>query len=169
MSDVLAIDPGNVQSGWVRWSSGRPIRFGKHPNDRMLAIIDAELVGWAKPVLAIERIKSYGMIAGESLFETCVWTGRMIQRWLDSTGQDIADVDRVERLEVKKHLGVLGKSYPHLKSADSKVRQAIMDRFGSDKATAIGTKAAPGPLYGVAGDVWAAIGVALTAAEPARA
>lgn len=156
---VLAIDPGNEKSGWVLWEYGAPKRFGKHENDRMLSIIDAELAGWYTPRLAIEQIKSYGMSVGESIFETCVWTGRFIQRWLDNTAQAIDEVIRVPRMDVKMHL------CHDARAKDGNIRQSIMDRFGSTKAAAIGTKTSPGPLYGVAGDVWAAIGVAITATE----
>ena len=47
------------------------------------------------------------------------------------------------------------------RAKDANIRQAIIDRFGG-KAAAIGTKKNPGPLYGVSGDVWAAIAVGLT-------
>jgi hypothetical protein len=47
------------------------------------------------------------------------------------------------------------------KAKDSNVRQALIDLFGG-KENAIGTKKTPGPLYGISGDVWAALAVAVT-------
>jgi hypothetical protein len=45
------------------------------------------------------------------------------------------------------------------------VRQALIDKFGPGKELAIGKKASQGPLYGLTGDFWAALGVAVTASE----
>ena len=39
-------------------------------------------------------------------------------------------------------------------------RQALLDRFGG--STAIGRKAAPGPLHGISRDVWLALAIAVT-------
>ena len=50
------------------------------------------------------------------------------------------------------------------KANDSNIRQALIDRWGGDQV-AIGRKKAPGPLYGFSGDMWAALAVAVTAAE----
>jgi len=46
------------------------------------------------------------------------------------------------------------------RAKDANIRQALIDRFGG--AAAIGRKAAPGPLYGISGDVWQALGLAVT-------
>lgn len=156
---VLAIDPGNVKSGWVLWENGLPVQFAKDDNDMLLRRLAPLVSGWDKPLLAIEQIKSYGMSVGESIFETCVWTGRFMQRWMDNVDQTTDDIIRVPRMSVKMHL------CQSARAKDGNIRQAIMDRFGSTKEAAVGSKAAPGPLYGVAGDVWAAIGVAITALE----
>ena len=51
------------------------------------------------------------------------------------------------------------------KAKDSNIRQAIIDRYGGDPKRCIGTKKAPGPLYGISADQWAALALALTAAE----
>jgi len=40
-----------------------------------------------------------------------------------------------------------------------------MDRYGSSREVSIGKKKTPGPLYGISNDVWAALGVAITASE----
>ena len=48
-----------------------------------------------------------------------------------------------------------------MRAKDANVRQAILDRFGG-KAAAIGRKRQPGPLYGIAGDLWAALAVGIT-------
>jgi hypothetical protein len=48
------------------------------------------------------------------------------------------------------------------KANDASIRQALIDRYGPGKERAIGTKKAPGPLYGVKADVWAALALAVT-------
>lgn len=99
--------------------------------------------------LAIEMIASYGMAVGSEVFDTCIWIGRFIQAWNGPYTQ-------VFRKDVKMHL--CGQT----KAKDANVRQALIDRFGPGKDKAIGTKKNPGPLYGISGDIWAALAVAVT-------
>jgi hypothetical protein len=48
-----------------------------------------------------------------------------------------------------------------MKAKDANIRQALIDIYGgNDKA--IGNKKTPGPLYGIKGDLWAALAVAVT-------
>ena len=107
------------------------------------------------------------MAVGAEVFETCVWTGRFIQCWTDSPfsyriGAE-RPVRRVFRRDVKMHL--CGSA----RAKDANVRQALIDRYGPGKEAAIGRKATPGPLYGVTTHVWAALAVAVTAADRERA
>ena len=72
-------------------------------------------------------------------------------------------ISRIGRKAVKIHL------CGSMRAKDPNIRQALIDRYGG--SSAIGRKATPGPLYGVAGDVWAALAVAVThadTAEPSR-
>jgi hypothetical protein len=131
-----------------------PSAFAKESNTSVLDRIDCSEADW----LAIESIASYGMAVGAEIFETCVWAGRFIQQWYVRTplpdGQDT--VLRVYRRDVKLHL--CGSS----RATDANIRQALIDLYGPSKATAVGLKATPGPLYGISADVWAALGVAVT-------
>ncbi len=61
-------------------------------------------------------------------------------------------------LEVLRGLDVTGKG-----NRDSLVRQRLIEIHGGDRASAVGTKAKPGPLYGVASHAWAALAVAVVA------
>jgi hypothetical protein len=154
---LLAIDPGPEQSAYVLYRDGELVDFGKVTNDTLLAL----LLQTTATSLAIEMIASYGMPVGADVFQTCVWIGRFIERWranrLDRPRA--SEVRLVKRIEVKSHLC-------HSASAtDANVRQALIDRYGPGKEKAIGLKATPGPLYGVANDVWAALAVAVTASE----
>jgi hypothetical protein len=99
------------------------------------------------------------MPVGAEVFETCVWIGRFIERWRTTDICRCTEVRRVARIQVKSHL------CHSAKANDSNVRAALIDRFGPGKEKAIGLKAKPGPLYGLTGDCWAALGVAITATE----
>lgn len=146
MTTILAIDPGTTESGWVVLRDGVPVRFGKDPNHHVLGRCEGMGGG---VTLAVEMVASYGMPVGAEVFETCVWAGRFIQA---AAGDEAI---RVYRKDVKLHLcGVT-------RAKDGNVRQALIDRFGG-KDKAIGKKATPGPCYGMSGDVWQALALAVT-------
>lgn len=147
---ILALDPGTDKTGWCLLLGDRVIGSGVEPNDQMLAKVLAR----GATTLAVEMIASYGMPVGREVFETCVWIGRFVQAW-----HDPESVRLVYRKDVKMHL--CGTT----KAKDGNVRQAIIDLYpasGGGATPQIGTKAKPGPLYGVSSHAWPAIGVALT-------
>lgn len=146
---LLAIDPGNEQSAWVVYGSKGIDRFGITKNAELRsALASGKFDDCSK--LAIEMIASYGMAVGKTVFETCVWIGRFIEC-------STLEWEFVYRKDVKMYL------CQSMRAKDANIRQAIMDKYGSTRELAIGTKKSPGPLYGVSKDVWSAIGVALTA------
>jgi hypothetical protein len=151
---MLAIDPGNAESAYCVYDTdnGRPLCWEKVSNGTVLAL----LTSTKSDALAIEMVASYGMAVGATVFETCVWSGRFIERWMSGRGL-LAKVHvpvEVYRREVKLHL------CGNARAKDGNIRQALIDRFGPK-----GTKAAPGPLYGMKADCWSALAVAVTAAE----
>ena len=154
---ILGIDPGSEQSGYVLYRhSVPPIITGKGilPNEEMLCVINYR----ERDTFVIEMIASYGMPVGASIFETCIWIGRFIQ----AHGKPC---HRIFRRDVKLHL------CNSARAKDGNVRQALIDKFpatGGGKCPQIGTKEAPGPLHGMHGDEWAALGVAITFAEQKR-
>lgn len=157
---LLAIDPGPEMSAWVVYDldTGTPAGFAKAPNRDVLGIISASLAR----DLAVEMIASYGMPVGRETFETCVWIGRFVQQWAMTRPSSIRNPpDLVYRRDVKLHL--CGSA----RAKDANVRQALIDRYGPGKDRAIGRKATPGPLYGLTGDCWAALAVAVTVADGA--
>lgn len=154
---LLAIDPGNIESALLIYDTEEitPVQFAKLPNEEALAAIDS----WPADRLAVEMIASYGMAVGASVFETCVWIGRFLERWACSDGRyREAEGERVFRHEVKMYLCA------SMRAKDTNIRQALIDLYGG-KEHAIGRKATPGPLYGISGDCWAALAVAVTVAE----
>lgn len=149
---ILALDPGTTQTGWCIMSSDtRVIQHGITSNQRLLAMlsnVDADK-------MATEMIASYGMAVGKEVFETCVWIGRFTQAWKEPD-----KVMVIYRKDVKMHL------CRSTRAKDANIRQAIIDLYqptGGGTVPQIGTKAQPGPLYGVSSHVWPAIGVALVA------
>lgn len=149
---LLAIDPGTTESAWLEYDTDQalPILWAKEPNDMVL-----NHVAHVTPadLLVIEMFAGYGMPVGREVFESCVWIGRFWQAFLP------VPVRLLYRKEIKRHLcGVDRAKDPH-------VRQALLDKFGPGKELAVGKKASPGPLYGLTGDCWSALAVAVTASE----
>lgn len=150
---ILSIDPGSEKSAWCHFDGERPLQWGTHPNSEMLHALRTD---WhpVDDLLAVEMIASYGMAVGKEVFDTCLWIGRFIEAW-DKRG---GEAQLIYRKQVKLFLCESNRAN------DSMIRQAIIDRFGPGKDKAIGRKAEPGPLYGIKGDEWSALAVALTAA-----
>ena len=149
---MLAIDPGTTESAYVVYNPVSGIRgHGKLSNSALLDLLPS-LRADGGPDVAIEMIASYGMAVGREVFETCLWVGRFIERLQP------APVRLVYRAEVKSHL------CHSQKAKDGNIRQALIDKLGSP-----GTKKAPGTTYGISGDRWAALAVAITAVETTAA
>jgi len=154
---ILAIDPGPVRSAWLRLDEGVPSAFAIQPNEDVLAACrSGHLFGLFMPyVVVIEQIESFGMAVGREVFETVHWSGRFTE------AADPSPVVQLPRRAVKLHL------CKSARAKDANIRQALLDRFGGSAAK--GTKAAPGPLYGIANDVWSALAIAVTYADGAAA
>ena len=152
MTILLALDPGNTESAWLLddAASGRPTSWAKEPNPFVLTRLDTITAD----ELVIEMVASYGMAVGAEIFDTCVWIGRFIERWH-------GPYRLIYRPDIKLHLTQTRRA------KDANIRQALIDRYGPGKAVAIGLKATPGPLYGLTGDCWSALAVAVTAADAA--
>ncbi len=150
MTIILAIDPAPETSAFVKWDGLSILDFGMFKNIEQ-PDIKPDLL---PDILVIEKIESYGMAVGASVFETCIWIGRFIEKWLHGKCKEKPWV-LLPRREVKLHL--CGSA----RAKDSNVRTAILDRFGGKKK-AIGNKLNPGLLYGVKNDEWQALALALT-------
>lgn len=140
---MLAIDPGNVESAYVVYDRRRRKfgAFGKVPNERLLS-----LIYHVKPdFIVCEEICSYGMAVGKTTFDTVRFTGRIQQLSL-SEGIPFR---LIPRYKVKASLAPLPRKN------DRDVRAAMLKLYGEQ-----GTKAAPGPTYGMSKDMWAALAVA---------
>lgn len=153
---ILAIDPGPEESALVLWAGERVLRAMYLPNGAIFAELKHRAsfdidAGVSPCPLAIEKIASFGMPVGADVFETCVWTGRFMEAY------GAEHVERITRIDVKMHL------CHNSRAKDANIRQALIDRFGKP-----GTKKQPGPLYGISGDLWSALAVAVTASDRSK-
>ncbi len=143
MTAILAIDPGTHESGYCRFAAGRVLSSGIVDNARMLQIV----LGDSSDVLAIEGFLARGNVIDNNCVQTIRWEGRFLQAWGCPD-----DVLLVSRRDVKKCLSLPGSS------DDAKVNARVRQLLGEK-----GTKAKPGPTFGVSSHAWAALAVAYTA------
>jgi hypothetical protein len=155
---ILAIDPGYEQSAVVILDEGRVMYAETSPNESVVGALNWMPHG--SDVVLIEQVASYGMPVGREVFETVHWAGRFHQAV--AAEWDFKPLVRLPRKTVVTQ--ICGSA----RAKDANVRQALIDRYGGSKADAVGTKAKPGPLYGVHGDQWAALALAVAWAEGAR-
>ena len=142
---VIGIDPGPEVSAYVMWNGTVIMAYGKLRN---FAVVELLKIKDSADHCVIEKIASFGMPVGAEVFETVYWSGIFAHAF------GLERVSRITRLAVKNHLCHSSRA------KDGKIRQALIDRFGGEKA--IGRNATPGPLYGIAGDEWSALAVAVT-------
>ena len=152
---LLAIDPGTTESAFVLWD-------GDHIIDAMIManmdMLDYVATGYHTDFV-VEKVESYGMPVGATVFETVFWAGRFVQAhaYVNDVDHEIerhSDCFRLTRRQVKLHL--CGSS----RAKDGNIRQAIIDRFGP-----VPTKARPNPVYDgnkIKKDEWAAFALAVT-------
>ena len=156
---ILAIDPGPIESAYVVWDGTKIERFAKAENALVLDEISLcgkfkELI--APQVLVIEQVKSYGMTVGASVFETVFWSGRFTMA-CEYNEFSFLTWDRIPRMDVKMHLCHSSRA------KDSNIIQALVDRFApNEKNRGKGTKSAPGFFYGFKSDIWQAFALAVT-------
>lgn len=172
---ILAIDPGETKSGYIYLNrqTSNPEEHGIIPNKQLLDKI--YMLSISKDCsVACEMIASYGMPVGKTTFNTVLAIGRFQEAALHYG----TIFDLVYRKDVKTH--ICGS----MKAKDSNIRQALIDRYGGEKA--IGGKKCqkckgktwvgrgriecpecngngfyipPGPLYGITSHVWSALAI----------
>lgn len=153
MSRILAIDPGSERSAYLMFDADERRIGGKGIVSNHEMILGLRSGAWifATDAVVIEQIESYGMAVGREVFETVHWAGRFTEAAYP------IPVVQLPRRAVK--LAICGDS----RAKDANIRQALLDRFGGSAAK--GTKAKPGPLYGISKDVWSALAIAVTYSE----
>lgn len=151
---LLGIDPGTVESGYVVFNSENMevVESGVIGNEELL-----HLSAWENAeIVCIEMVASYGMAVGQTTFDTVLWIGRFVQTAVDKDKE-------YKLLYKKKDINPTLCYSSNVK--DTHIRQAILDMFpptGGGNVPQKGTKAQPGPLYGVSSHAISALAVALT-------
>lgn len=151
---VLAVDPGNIDSGFVivDFSEVKVLDKGKVPNDEIFTAIEEN----KDCILAIEMIASYGMAVGKSVFDTCVWIGRFYQ-FATEKNMQIKFVYRKDEKMTLCH---------SMKAKDTNIKQALIDIYAPNTVNnGKGTKKEPGFFYGFKADIWQAMAIAHTYKE----
>lgn len=139
---ILAIDPGPVIQSFVIFDGKRVVSSGNVSVDELCVILE-ENPGL---LAACEYIDFIGMAAGKEIFSTVFNCGRL---YASATIMRL-----IPRRDIKMHLCGTHRA------KDANVRQALIDKVGP-----VGTKKHPGPCYGVATHLWAALAVAVTATD----
>lgn len=157
--NILAIDPGNVQSAFcvIDADTLKPIVFDKLDNETLRNDCLESIMFYEKiQAVAIEMIGCFGQIAGKTMFDTCVEIGRLTEIFT----QRGIEPYYIYRKEEVKHICGSGKA------GDANVRHALVSRFAeSEKNNGKGTKAKPDWFYGFHDDIWQAYAVAVTYVE----
>lgn len=135
MGVILAIDPGNMESGYVLVEhDGEEIRkvldVGKVPNGEIFPVLCREYQH-----LAIEMVAGMGMPVGQEVFDTCFWIGRFWEyAELYRKGYQIQKIFRRE-----EKLYLCGRA----SAKDVNIRQALVDRYARSAELRQGNKEEP--------------------------
>ena len=151
---ILAIDPGNIETGYVIIENdlSRVIDKGKIKNEDLISLILSNK--YKLDDGAIEMVACYGMPVGKEVFDTCVWIGRIYE-----TIYSMYNIKPMFIYRKQVKINLCGT----MKAKDSNIVQALIDRFApytSNKGK--GTKKEPGYFYGFKKDIWQAFAVAVT-------
>lgn len=139
---VVGIDPGPFTSHAIVFDGGRVVEKIECDPGKVFDLCAT------RGRVAIEDFEPFGSPVSADSIRTIKTIGVAEQTGARAIG----------RKAIKLHLcGTL------MQIKDRQVREALIERFGPGKEAAIGTKANPGPLYGVSGHYWSALAVAVVA------
>lgn len=153
--NIIAIDPGNKESGWVVMDSEtlKPLEFGKTENEDLRSRFPSLRWGYKMSDAVIERVACYGMAVGRDVFDTCEWIGRFTELF-EFAGVKVHYITRKD-----EKINLCGS----MKAKDTNIRRALIDRFAEhDFKNGKGTKNNPDWFYGFKADIWAAYAVGVT-------
>ena len=162
---ILGIDPGPTTSGVVLYDPVQRVALwseAKIPTADLLATIrlgwvETERNVWSlRPMivtLAVERVVSYGKRIGAETIQTIEVIGRLLEMWEGRTAYAISRPDVLDAITGNRSC------------KEGPAWDRLCEMHGGDKAQAVGTKKAPGPLYGVGSHARSALAVAVVAAQ----
>jgi len=153
---IVGIDPGTTHSGLVRLNSGD---HGRWPPVVTLAVKDCpndallfSLSSVACDLVVCEWLTTYrNAPIGATVLDTALLVGRIIER-------STAPVSLITRPDVGYEL------CQNRSAKESQLTEAIRGLYeptGGGKRPHRGTKAQPGPLYGLSDHAWSALAAAL--------
>lgn len=148
MKTIIGIDPGNKETAFVVLQGGEIREHHYLPNDEALDVLQ-EIDCCDDCEIYCEMIASYGMPVGKSIFDTCLFIGRITQA--------LIGVKLITRNVAKNAICHSSKA------KDANIRQALIDIYGE-----VGTKKNQGGTFGISGDKWAALAVATAAQRGAK-
>ena len=160
-SCILSIDPGTEHSGWVLTQGFTVLDSGNEwPNDQTQQLIHT--VHW--DVLLIEEITVAFAVKlpngrpgsiGKSTLRTQFWAGVFFAHGLIAAPE--STIQLLSRSIVSSYYRPAGRT----KAKDADVSRAVRQRYhatGGGASPHVGTKGKPGPLFGVSGHAWQALG-----------
>ena len=146
---IFAIDPAPTESAYVIWDGALVYGMGKVENARIVELLNV----LNYDLCVIEKVASYGMAVGETVFETVFWSGRFAQVCVHTD----RPFERIVRMDVKMNI------CKNPRARDSNITQALVDRFGGGAPNrGKGSKKEPGFFYGFKKDIWQAFALAVT-------
>ena len=158
---ILAIDPGSTESGvtLIDEKTLKPLVAEKINNEELFDKIkfgDYEKIICYDNInhVAIEKIASYGMAVGATVFDTCIWIGKFEAAVGIYFGVEAKYIFRKdEKINICNSM----------KAKDSNITQALIDRFAPTTPNkGKGSKKVPGWFYGFKKDIWQAYAVGIT-------
>lgn len=156
---IIGIDPGNIYTGFaVIDGNFKPLEFGKVENKELIGWFEMNR-NWLPKTVYIEKVASYGMSVGQTVFDTCEWIGRYTQ-FFEERGFKVKFVRRKEYVTE-----FCGSS----RAKDANVTQYLIDRFAPNTPNhGKGSKKEPGFFYGFKADIWQAYAVSVWGEENER-
>ncbi len=165
MTIVLGIDPSEKRTGLAVYDTltRSVLASAVLPLEQALDVVRSGVVLPDDPVrikpglvaaqwsvVVVERFKSQGVINSD-IIRGIEASGRLFE----AARAGVKQVHWLYRLEVCRALHVSGRN------KDSQIIDRCCELHGGSRSAARGRKAEPGPLYGVSGDAWQALGAAL--------
>lgn len=148
--NLVAIDPGTIESAVVVWDGKSITHADILPNPQLLQNY-CRSAGYSFSDLAIEMVASMGMPVGREVFETVLWIGRFVEAW---NIRRVNEARLIYRHEIKMH------HCGNMHAKDANVAQALRDKYGEK-----GTKKAPGVTYALKSHLWQAFALATYVTE----
>lgn len=163
--NILAIDPGNVESAFTVYAAAirKVVRFAKVSNQKLLDNLHYLCTTYSIDAIYIEGVQSYGMPVGKDVFETAYMVGRIYERiqLLELEAPVVGHI--IHRSDVKMFWC---KKTAHVK--DSNIIVAVVDFFDPQRTYGRfgkGTKKEPGPLFDMSKDCWSSTAIAIMGAS----